>query len=67
MDKTFTLDEVAQILTDMFGDCCACNYNDIDEWLPQKCKYGMTDCPDPPDHLGCWKEYLIHIKESDTK
>lgn len=67
MDKTFTLDEVAQILADMFDDCCACNYNGNDEWLPQKCKYGMTDCPDPPDHLGCWKEYLLHIKESDIK
>ncbi len=33
MNKTFTLDEVAQILTDMFDDYCACNYNGNDEWL----------------------------------
>ena len=33
----YTAHEVAVILADAFGDDCACNFNDIDEWLPFKC------------------------------
>ena len=30
----YTDHEVAVILADAFGDDCACNFNDNDEWLP---------------------------------
>ena len=59
---TFSLEEVARILYDFVGDRCACNYNNIGELLCDNCKYIETDCPCPNDILGCWKEYLIHIK-----
>lgn len=52
-------DEVAELLRDIFGDECACNYNGIDEWLPQCCKYAETgECPNPKDN-GCWKQFLL--------
>ena len=31
--------EVAVIIAVLFGDDCACNFNDIDEWLPFKCEF----------------------------
>ena len=52
-----TLEEVAEILAEQFGDECACNVNGNDEWLPMMCHYGDV-CPDPPEHLGCWMELL---------
>ena len=58
-DWTYTLEEVAEILRDMFGDECACNYNDIDEWLPMACKYAENDCPNPKEKNGCWKQFLL--------
>lgn len=57
--KLYTLDEVAQLLADTFGDYCACKYNGNDEWLPAKCKFGETDCPYPPEPLDCWRQYLL--------
>jgi len=59
----FTLDEVAEILYESFGDDCACNFNGIDEWLPMSCAYSETECPSPKEHLGCWKQYLKSIKK----
>lgn len=57
----FTIDEAAEMLSNLFGDECACNFNNIDEWLPQRCKYcAEGECPDPPDKHGCWKQFLIH-------
>lgn len=56
---TYTIEEVAEILHDMFGDDCACNYNDIDEWLPQSCKYAETECPNLKEKHGCWKQFLL--------
>jgi hypothetical protein len=50
--------EVAELLRLMFNDDCACNYNGNDEWLPFKCKYALTDCPTPPERLGCWMEFV---------
>lgn len=57
----FTIDEAAEMLSSLFADECACNYNNIDEWLPQRCKYcAAGECPDPPDKHGCWKQFLVH-------
>ena len=55
----FSLDEVADIIYDLLGDECACNFNDIDEWMCGKCAYAPIECPNPKEHLGCWKQYLI--------
>lgn len=56
-NEALTLEEVAEILAEQFGDECACNVNGNDEWLPMMCHYGDV-CPDPPEHLGCWMELL---------
>jgi hypothetical protein len=56
------VDKVAKLLLLSFGgDTCACNFNGNDEWLWEKCKYSETECPYPPDELGCWKEYIKHM------
>ena len=55
------VDKVAEMLRLMFGDDCACNFNDNDEWLWEKCKYAETDCPMPKERLGCWKEFVKHF------
>lgn len=54
-----TLETVAEILAEHFGDECACNFNGNDEWLPEVCQYENT-CPNPPERLGCWMEFLRH-------
>lgn len=54
-----TLEIVAEILAEHFGDECACNFNGNDEWLPEVCQYENT-CPNPPERLGCWMEFLRH-------
>ena len=56
-NEPLTLETVAEILAEQFGDECACNVNGNDEWLPMMCHYGDV-CPDPPEHLGCWMELL---------
>lgn len=57
---TYTLDEVAEILQELFDDECACNYSGIDEWLPMSCKYVETgECPTPKEKHGCWKQFLL--------
>ena len=56
-NEPLTLELVAEILAEQFGDECACNFNGNDEWLPMMCHYGDV-CPDPPEHLGCWMELL---------
>lgn len=59
----FALDEVAEIIYELFGDGCACNFNDIAEYMYDKCQYSLTECPYPKEHLGCWKEYLKSMKK----
>lgn len=54
--------EVACIIADLFGDPCACNFNNIDEWLPYKCDFRETCCPNPVG-VACLEQYLKH-KES---
>ena len=55
----WTTEQVAEMLANLFGDECACNFNGIDEWLPLACKYADTQCPDPKEKHGCWMQFLI--------
>ena len=52
---------VACLLSELFGDTCACNYNDINEWLPEKCEL-LDSCPDPVG-VACWEQFLKHKAE----
>ena len=54
----YTAHEVAEIIAELFGDCCACNFNGIDEWLSEKCELGDA-CPNPVG-VACWEQYLKH-------
>ena len=50
--------EVAVILAEAFSDTCACNFNDISEWLPLKCDFAKDGtCPDVFG-VACWEQYL---------
>lgn len=49
---------VACLLAELFDDTCACNYNDIDEWLPEKCEL-LDSCPHPVG-VACWEQFLKH-------
>ena len=55
---------VACLLAELFDDTCACNYNDIDEWLPEKCEL-LDSCPHPAG-VACWEQYLTHRAERRT-
>jgi len=55
---------VACLLADVFGDKCACNFNGIDEWLPEKCEV-IDACPDPGG-VACWEQYLKYRAERRT-
>ena len=55
---------VACMLADLFDDTCACNYNGIDEWLPDKCEL-LYACPNPVG-VACWEQYLKHRAERRT-
>ena len=52
----YTAHEVAEIIADLFGDTCACNFNGIDEWLPFKCEL-IKSCPNTCG-VACWEQYL---------
>lgn len=51
--------KVACLLAEVFGDDCACNFNGIDEWLPMKCDFAGTTCPNPAG-VACWEQFLKH-------
>lgn len=51
---------VACLLADIFGDDCACNFNGIDEWLPEKCEV-RDSCPHPVG-VACWEQFLKYRK-----
>ena len=53
-----SVEEVAELLADLFGDECACNYNDIDEWLPYVCDHAETECP--AEGNRCWMQFIKH-------
>ena len=55
---------VACLLADIFDDTCACNYNGIDEWLPEKCEV-IDACPKPAG-VACWEQFLKHRAEKRT-
>lgn len=55
----WTTEEVAELLFNLFGEECACNFSGIDEWLPERCKYTESTCPDPPEKHGCWMQFLL--------
>lgn len=55
---------VACLLAELFDDTCACNYNGIDEWLPEKCEV-IDSCPNPVG-VACWEQYLKHRAERRT-
>ena len=57
--KQYNNHEVACIIADLFGDPCACNFNDIDTWLPYKCDFRETCCPNTVG-VACWEQYLKH-------
>ena len=52
---------VACLLAELFGDTCACNYNGIDAWLPEKCEV-IDSCPNPVG-VACWEQFLKHRAE----
>lgn len=54
----YTAHEVAEIIAELFGDNCACNFNGIDEWLSEKCELGDA-CPNTVG-VACWEQYLKH-------
>lgn len=62
--KTYTPHEVAEIIADLFGDSCACNFNGINEWLPEKCEL-LSACPNPVG-AACWEQYLKHRKKNEA-
>ena len=55
---------VACLLAEIFGDNCACNFNGIDEWLPEKCEV-IDSCPNPVG-VACWEQFLTHRAERRT-
>lgn len=55
---------VACLLADLYGDPCACNYNNISEWLPEKCEV-IDSCPNPVG-VACWEQFLKHRAERRT-
>jgi len=55
---------VACLLAEIFGDNCACNFNGIDEWLPEKCEV-IDACPNPVG-VACWEQFLKHRAERRT-
>lgn len=55
---------VACMIAELFDDDCACNYNGIDEWLPEKCEV-IDACPNPVG-VACWEQFLKHRAERRT-
>lgn len=60
------IDTVAEMLADLFGDCCPCNYNDLDEVLSIGCE--RKNCPGFfEDDYSCWKKYVKVWMERNGK
>jgi hypothetical protein len=57
--------KVACLLAEIFGDNCACNFNGIDEWLPEKCEV-IDSCPNPVG-VACWEQFLKHRAERKSE
>lgn len=52
----YTANEVAHVIAELFGDYCACNFNGIDDWLPEYCDL-KESCPNTFG-AACWEQYL---------
>jgi hypothetical protein len=70
--RLYNSHEVAEIIADLLGDCCACNFIGNDEWLPYKCEL-QASCPNPVG-VACWEQYLKYrgqkeetLKELETE
>ena len=61
MNTELSTHGIALLLAELFGDTCACNYNGIDEWLPEKCEFANTSCPNPGG-VACWEQFLKYKK-----
>ena len=59
----YSAHDVALILSDAFGDSCACNFNGDDEWLPEKCEL-LDTCPDVVG-VACWEQYLKWLGQKE--
>ena len=59
----YSAHDVALILSDAFGDSCACNFNGNDEWLPEKCEL-LDTCPDVVG-VACWEQYLKWLGQKE--
>ena len=57
--KGYSAHKVACIIAELFGDDCACNFNNISDWLPEYCDFTDTCCPNPAG-VACWEQYLKH-------
>lgn len=51
-----TLNDMAQLLYDLFGDNCPCNYNNISDEIGSECG---SECP-AEISTACWKRYILH-------
>lgn len=56
-EKYYTRKEVACLLAELFGEVCPCDFSSINEYLPEKCDFGETICPDVSS-VDCWEQYL---------
>ena len=54
--------EAANIIAELFGDDCACNFNGIDGWLPQYCEHAATDCTHTAG-TTCWEQYIKYLNK----
>ena len=59
----YSAHDVALILSDAFGDSCACNFNGNDERLPEKCEL-LDTCPDVVG-VACWEQYLKWLGQKE--
>lgn len=53
--------EIAEMLLDLFGDPCACNFKNIDEWLPKYCEYCETECCNITSSK-CWEQFVKYYQ-----
>lgn len=61
--EAIPIDSVAEMLAELFGEECCCNYNGIDEWLPMLCEHSET-CPEAIGKNGCWKQFIKHWRNN---
>lgn len=68
MKNNYTIEEVANILYELFDDFCACNYCNNDEWLPYVCDY-RDECPleeTKENKYTCWLQMIKHYDDKKS-